>query len=138
MIAWTPGNTEIGAVHLEAQPISIPAYLNALGTRIQHWINQIPPESEPEMQEMIQSYLDDWGITPTYQSLNFLGFGLVEGLADATLQATFARVFKADGTTIVMDLDISVTGGGGTLQLNTTNIVTGGPILVTSFIIDLA
>ena len=61
-----------------------------------------------------------------------------DSAADATLQATFARVFKADGTTIVMDLDISVTGGGGTLQLNTTNIVINGPILVTSFIIDLA
>lgn len=57
--------------------------------------------------------------------------------ADATATANFARIFQADGTTIVMDIDVTVTGGGGTLQLNTTNIVAGGPILVTSFIIDL-
>lgn len=51
--------------------------------------------------------------------------------------ATFARIFKADGTTIVMDIDVGVTGSGATLQLNTTNIVAGGPILVTSFEITL-
>lgn len=58
--------------------------------------------------------------------------------ADATATANFARIFKADETTVVMDIDITTTGGGGTLQLNTTNIVAGGPILVTSFILELS
>ena len=57
--------------------------------------------------------------------------------ADATGTATWARI--ADSTdSAVMDIDISTTGGGGTLQLNTTNIVAGGPILISSFVISVA
>jgi hypothetical protein len=37
-----------------------------------------------------------------------------------------------------MDIDITTTGGGGTLQLNTTNIVIGGPILITSFVLSVS
>lgn len=57
--------------------------------------------------------------------------------ADATGTATWARIFDSAGTA-VMDIDISTTGGGGTLQLNTTNIVAGGPILISSFVISVA
>lgn len=53
--------------------------------------------------------------------------------ADATGTATWFRLVKADGSTVVMDGDVGASGGGATLTLNTTSIVTGGPVLVTSF-----
>lgn len=56
--------------------------------------------------------------------------------ADASGVAGYARVVKSDGSSI-FDCDVSTTGGGGTLQLNTTNIVAGGPVLVTSFVISV-
>ena len=57
--------------------------------------------------------------------------------ADATATATWARIFDSTGAA-VMDIDVSTTGGGGTLQMNTTNIVAGGPILISSFTISVA
>lgn len=52
--------------------------------------------------------------------------------ADATGTAAFAR-FSTSAGTVIFDCDITVTGAGGVLQLNTTNIVSGGPIQVTAF-----
>lgn len=51
--------------------------------------------------------------------------------ADASGTATWARIKDSSGAT-VGDIDVTVTGGGGLLQLNTTNIVIGGPILISS------
>ena len=56
--------------------------------------------------------------------------------ADATGTATWARIADSAGNT-VMDVNVSVTGGGGALQLNTTSIVSGGPILISSFVISV-
>ena len=56
--------------------------------------------------------------------------------ADATGTATWARIADSAGNT-VMDVNVSVTGGGGALQLNTTSIVAGGPILISSFVISV-
>jgi len=56
--------------------------------------------------------------------------------ADATGTAAWARVAdSADNT--VFDCDVTATGGGGTIQLNTVNIVAGGPISITSFTITV-
>lgn len=60
-----------------------------------------------------------------------------DSAADATGTATWARVFDS-ASVAVMDVDCTVTGGGGTMQLNTTNIVIGGPILISSFVITVA
>ena len=60
-----------------------------------------------------------------------------DSAADATGTATWARIADANGAS-VMDIDVSATGGSGALQLNTTNIVIGGPILITSFVISVA
>jgi hypothetical protein len=60
-----------------------------------------------------------------------------DSAADATGTASWARVQDSTGT-VVCDVDITTTGGGGTMQLNTTNIVIGGPILVTAFTITVA
>lgn len=57
--------------------------------------------------------------------------------ADATGTASWARIADSTGAT-VMDIDVTNTGGGGTLQLNTVNIVVGGPILITSFVLSVA
>lgn len=67
-----------------------------------------------------------------------LTFGAVtqDSSADATGVAAWARISDSAGNAIV-DLDISVTGGTGALQLNTTNIVAGGPIQVTAATIAL-
>ena len=52
--------------------------------------------------------------------------------ADATGTAVWARVLDSAGT-VCMDLDVTVTGGGGYIQMPTTSIVAGGPIAFTSF-----
>ena len=57
--------------------------------------------------------------------------------ADATGTASWARIQDSAGV-VVCDIDITTTGGGGTMQLNTTNIVIGGPILCTAFTITVA
>lgn len=59
-----------------------------------------------------------------------------DSAADATGTAAWARIADSSGTT-VMDIDITTTGGGGSLQMNTTNIVTGGPILISSFTVSV-
>ena len=67
-----------------------------------------------------------------------LEFGAItqDSAANATGVAGYARVVTSGGTSIY-DCDVSTTGGGGTLQLNTTNIVAGGPVLVTAFTISV-
>ena len=62
---------------------------------------------------------------------------LQDSTADATGTASWARVYDSTGAAI-MDLNVTTTGGGGALTLNTTNIVIGGPILITSFVISVA
>ena len=48
--------------------------------------------------------------------------------ADNSGTAQWFRVFKADGTTGVLDGSVTVTGGGGEMTLNTTSITAGGTI----------
>src|SRR5690242_4131894 len=50
--------------------------------------------------------------------------------ADATGTATWARIVKSDGTTFV--LDCSVGTSGADINLNTTSIVSGATVAVTS------
>ena len=57
--------------------------------------------------------------------------------ANATGTAAWARITDSDGN-IVMDINVSATGGSGALQMNTTSIVAGGPVLITSFVISVA
>lgn len=46
--------------------------------------------------------------------------------------ATFYRDFKSDGTTAVLDGTVGTTGSTSNLELNTTTIVTGQQVAVTS------
>lgn len=50
--------------------------------------------------------------------------------ADATGTATWARVFKSDGTTICFDMSVGTSGAD--LNLTTTSIVSGAAVNVTS------
>jgi hypothetical protein len=57
-----------------------------------------------------------------------------DSAADATGTATWARIADSGGTT-VFDCDVGGTNESttGTIQLNTSAIVTGGPIQISSF-----
>ena len=57
--------------------------------------------------------------------------------ADATGTASWARIKDSTGAT-VCDIDITSTGGGGLLQLNTVNIIAAKPIIVTDLTLSVA
>ncbi len=56
--------------------------------------------------------------------------------ADATGTAGWARIADSDGTDI-MDVDVTATGGGGTIEINTTSIVAGGSVAITAFTVTM-
>lgn len=56
--------------------------------------------------------------------------------ADATGTATWARITDS-AANVVFDCDVGVTGGGATIQFNTTNFVITGPILISSFVVSV-
>jgi hypothetical protein len=53
--------------------------------------------------------------------------------ADATGTATHFRQWRSDGTTAVLDGDVGTSGSD--LNLNTTSIVAGGPVQITSYVL---
>lgn len=55
--------------------------------------------------------------------------------ADATGTATFFRVLKSDGTTVVWQGDVGTSGSD--LNLNTTSIASGGPVSVSSWTLSI-
>ncbi len=57
--------------------------------------------------------------------------------ANNTGTATWFRCLQSDGTTVVCDGDVSVTGGGGNLELATTSITAGTQVQVTAFTVTL-
>ena len=56
--------------------------------------------------------------------------------ADATGTAVWARIADSAGVTVV-DVDITSTGGGGAMQMNTTSIVIGGPISISALTVSI-
>ena len=56
--------------------------------------------------------------------------------ADATGTAAWARIADSTGA-VAMDVDITVSGGGGAMQMNSTSVVIGGPILVSAMTVTL-
>lgn len=57
--------------------------------------------------------------------------------ADASGVATWARLKDSTGAAVA-DVDITTTGGGGTLQMNNISIVAAGPILISAFEFHIA
>jgi hypothetical protein len=62
-----------------------------------------------------------------------LGSITQDSAANATGTATWFRIVQSDGTTHVMDGNVGTSGSD--LNLNSTSIVTGGTVSVTSFVI---
>lgn len=56
--------------------------------------------------------------------------------ADNTGAAAWARAYNGDGDK-VFDCDVGESGSGATIELNTVNVVAGGPIRITSFTITI-
>lgn len=52
--------------------------------------------------------------------------------ANATGTASWYRALKSDGTTVVMDGNVGVTGSGSSLEMATVSIVAGVQVSVTS------
>ena len=69
-------------------------------------------------------------------SARSLTFGTVtaDSSADASGTATWARIADSNGVAVV-DIDVTLTGGGGFGQMNTTLIAISGPITAPSVII---
>lgn len=67
-----------------------------------------------------------------------LTFGAItqDAAADYTGTATWGRFRDSNGNAH-LDVDCSTTGGSGFLQMNTTNIIAGGPISCTSCVISI-
>lgn len=57
--------------------------------------------------------------------------------ADNGGAASFARVFESDGTTVIGDLSVTATGGGGEIEFATTTFVQGVAVGLTSLTITL-
>ena len=57
-------------------------------------------------------------------------------IADNNGTAAWVRIVDS-ASTVCMDLDVSVTGGGGCIQMPTTTVVAGGPIAFTSFTVTM-
>jgi hypothetical protein len=55
--------------------------------------------------------------------------------ADATGTASFVRCFESDGTTVICDLSVSATGGGGEVQFSTLSFVSGVTVSISSMTI---
>jgi hypothetical protein len=58
-----------------------------------------------------------------------------ESEAPTTGRATWARISDGAGNTI-FDCDVTPPGEGGTMEINTTDIVQGGPVRLRNFIIS--
>ena len=57
--------------------------------------------------------------------------------ADASGTATFFRIVDSDSN-VVLQGDITASGGGGAIEMNTTSIIAGGPIQITNASFTLA
>ncbi len=62
-------------------------------------------------------------------------YAITAGTAVATGTATFARFIESGGAVTICDVAISTTGAG--INLNTTSIVSGGLVSVTSYTHDV-
>jgi len=58
--------------------------------------------------------------------------------ADAGGTPTYARIFQSDGTTVICQLTVTVTGSGGEMQIDSVPIVQNAPINFTSLTISMS
>ncbi len=69
-------------------------------------------------------------------ALGVLTFSAIteDSAADATGVAAWARIEDSDSNS-VFDCDVTVSGGGGAVEINTVNIVLGGAVRITSMVL---
>jgi hypothetical protein len=58
--------------------------------------------------------------------------------ADAGGTPTHCRLFQSDGTTVIAQLSVTVSGGGGELQIDSVPIVQNAPINFTGLTISMS
>jgi len=80
---------------------------------------------------------EDCGAVSTIDGVPTLTFNAItsDAAADASGVATWGRASCGGTPGAVLDFDISTTGGSGFGQMNTTNVVAGGPIAAPSVVI---
>lgn len=61
-----------------------------------------------------------------------IGLPLSDTSADATGTATFFRVLDSDSN-VIMQGDVTATAGGGDMEINSTSIVAGATVRITTF-----
>ena len=61
-----------------------------------------------------------------------------DSAADAGGTPTYARIFQSDGTTVICQLTVTVTGSGGEMQIDSVPIVQNAPINFTSLTISMS
>ncbi len=69
---------------------------------------------------------------PSGGSMALSGTPLEDSSANATAQIGYSRFFQSDGTTAVIDLTVTDTGGGGDLTMANRNVTAGEPVRITS------
>jgi hypothetical protein len=84
----------------------------------------------------VLTFADPPAPAPSGGVLTFSAIARDEG-ADATGNAAWARLKNADGGT-ELDGTVTVTGGGGFVELNRLDLVAGGPVEVTGCQLDFA
>jgi hypothetical protein len=65
-----------------------------------------------------------------------LNGGAISATVSASGTASWARVFKTDGTTPVFDVDITVNGGGGSMTFDNISFITGGTATINTMSIS--
>ena len=80
---------------------------------------------------------DDCGVVSTISDVPTLTFNAIvsDSAADASGVAAWGRASCGGTPVAVIDFDITTTGGSGFGQMNTTNVVAGGPIAAPSVVI---
>lgn len=66
-----------------------------------------------------------------------LNGGAISATVSASGTASWARILKTDGTTALFDVDITVSGGGGSMTFDNINFILGGTATINTMSISV-
>lgn len=69
-------------------------------------------------------------------NIGLFGGTAISAAVTATGTASWARVLKSDGTTAVFDVDITISGGGGSMTFDNINFILGGTATINTISIS--
>lgn len=75
----------------------------------------------------------DWAAAATGGAKSFTGTPIQDPSADNSGAAGHFRVYASDGVTCHLQGSVTVTGGGGDMQIDNTAISAGQPVQITSW-----